>query len=180
VRELIDLFYTFFKISTFAVGGGPSMLPMIEQYAVHDKKWITEEEYIDMVALAQSIPGPIAVDTSAYVGYKVAGIAGSISAVIGSTLSAFIALLVVAIYFSNINQNKGVEAVFTGIRPAIVALLAVPAFRMAKSLKISGKTLVIPLVTVVLVSFLNVSAVYIIILSALGGIVYGNVKGKGV
>jgi len=155
-------------------------LPMIEQFAVYDKKWITEEEYIDMVALAQSIPGPIAVDTSAYVGYKVAGIAGSISAVIGSTLSAFVALLVIAMFFSNINESRGVEAVFKGIRPAIVALLAVPVFRMAKSLKLNTKTLTIPLITVILVSFINISAVYIIILSAFGGIVYGYFKREGV
>jgi len=179
VRELIDLFVTFLKISTFAVGGGPAMLPMIEQYAVQDKKWITEEEFIDMVALAQSIPGPIAVDTAVYVGYKVAGVPGSISAVIGATLSAFAALLVIAMYFGNISQSKAVEAVFTGIRPAIVALLAVPVFRMAKSLKINRKTIIIPMATVILVSFLNVDAVFVIIAAAVGGLLYGTFKKGG-
>jgi len=171
--NVMDLFVTFLKISTFTVGGGPAMLPLIEQSAVYDKKWITEEEFVDMVALTQSIPGPIAVDTAVYIGYKVAGIGGCISAVLGATLSAFVAILVISIYFANINQNKTVEAVFLGLRPAVVALLAIPVLKMAKSLKINPKTVIIPIVTAILVSFCNVSAVYIIIASGLGGLAYG-------
>lgn len=176
VGNVMDLFVTFLKISTFTVGGGPAMLPLIEQSAVYDKKWITEEEFVDMVALSQSIPGPIAVDTAVYIGYKVAGIAGSISAVFGATLSAFVAILVIAIYFTNLNQNKAVEAVFMGLRPAVVALLAIPVLKMAKSLKINPKTIIIPVVTAILVSFCNISAVYIIIASGLGGLAYGYMR----
>jgi len=173
VGNIMDLFVTFLKISTFTVGGGPAMLPLIEQSAVYDKKWITEEEFIDMVALSQSIPGPIAVDTAVYIGYKVAGIGGSISAMLGATLSAFVAILVIAIYFTNLNQNKAVDAVFMGLRPAVVALLAIPVLKMAKSLKINPKTIIIPIVTAILVSFYNINAVYIIIASGLGGLAYG-------
>jgi chromate transporter len=174
--NVMDLFITFLKISTFTVGGGPAMLPLIEQSAVYDKKWITEEEFVDMVALAQSIPGPIAVDTAVYIGYKVAGMPGSLSALLGATLSAFVAILVIAIYFANLNQNKGVEAVFKGLRPAVVALLSIPVLKMAKSLKINPKTFIIPVVTVVLVSFYNISAVFIIIASGLGGLAYGSIR----
>jgi chromate transporter len=176
---LVDLFVTFLKIGTFAVGGGPAMLPLIEKDAVYNKKWISKEEFVDMIALTQSIPGPIAVDTSVYIGYKVAGIAGSIAAVFGAIFSAFVVVLIIAMYFVNINQNKNVEAVFMGIRPAVVALLAVPVLRMGKSSKINRKTIIIPIVTVILVAFFNINAVYIIIASAIGGLIYGLFRKRG-
>jgi len=176
---LVDLFVTFLKISTFTVGGGPAMLPLIEKYAVYNKKWISKEEFVDMVALSQSIPGPIAVDAAVYIGYKTAGIAGSIVAVFGAVLSGFLALLIIAVYFTNINQNKNVEAVFMGMRPAVVALLAVPVLSMWKHSKINKKTIAIPIVTVILVAFFNVNAVYIIIASALGGLIYGLLHKRG-
>ena len=170
---LVDLFVTFLKIGTFTVGGGPSMIPLIERDAVFNKEWITKEEFVDMIALAQSIPGPIAVDASVFIGYRVAGIPGSICAVFGSIFSAFVVILLIAMYFTNIAKDKNVEAIFKGIRPAVVALLAVPVIRMSKSAKISKKTVIIPIVTVILVAFFNINAVYIIIVSALGGLLYG-------
>ena len=173
MNVLADLFFTFLKIGTFAVGGGPSMIPLIEIDAVHKKKWISEEEFVDMIALTQSIPGPIAVDASVFIGYKVAGIPGCIAAVLGSIFSAFVVLLVIAAYFSGINKNQTVEAVFMGVRPAVVALLALPVLRMGKSSNITRKTIIIPIATVIFVSFLNINAVYIIISAALGGLAYG-------
>ncbi|ADL51236.1 chromate transporter [Clostridium cellulovorans] len=173
MRKLFDLFYIFFKIGTFTLGGGPSMLPLIEKASVDDKKWLSKEEFVDMVALAQSIPGPIAVDTAVYIGYKVSGIPGSIAAVLGATISAFTPILIIAIYFTNISHNKNVEAIFSGIRPAIVALLAVPALNMGKTAKINKKTIIIPIITVILVSFFKVNAIYLIVLAGIGGLLYG-------
>jgi len=173
MNVLADLFFTFLKIGTFAVGGGPSMIPLIEIDAVHNKKWISEEEFVDMVALTQSIPGPIAVDASVFIGYKVAGIPGSIAAVLGSVFSAFVVLLAIAAYFVGIEKNKSVEAIFMGVRPAVVALLALPVIRMGVSSKITKKTVAIPIATVILVSFFNINAVYIIIAAALGGLAFG-------
>ncbi|MBC8061119.1 MAG: chromate transporter [Clostridiaceae bacterium] len=175
----MDLFITFLKIGTFTVGGGPSMIPLIERDAVYNKKWISKEEFVDMIALAQSIPGPIAVDASVFIGYRVAGIAGSVAAVLGSVFSAFVLLLVIAIYFVGITKNQNVEAIFKGIRPAVVALLAVPVLRMGKSSKLNKKTVIIPIITVILVAFFNVNAVYIIIAAAMGGLIYGLVIRKG-
>lgn len=180
MKILIELFITFFKISTFALGGGPSMLPLIETDVVYNKNWISKEDFVNMVALTQSVPGPIAVDVSVFVGYKVAGIPGSIAAVFGSVLSAFIVLLLIAMYFVNINKNPNVEAIFKGIRPAVVALLAVPVLSMGHTSKINKKTIIIPIITVVLVSFFNINAVYLIIASALGGLIYGYFARKGI
>lgn len=175
----VDLFVTFLKIGTFTVGGGPTMIPLIEKYAVNEKKWISKEEFVDMMALTQSIPGPIAVDTSVYIGYKVAGVLGSIAALFGAVFSAFAAILIISIYFVNISKSSIVEAVFKGIRPAVVALLAVPVLRMGKSSKINRKTIILPIITVILVSFFNVNAVYIILSAAAGGLLYGFFKKRG-
>jgi chromate transporter len=170
---LLDLFVTFLKIGTFTVGGGPSMIPLIEKKAVHEKKWISKEDFVDMLALAQTAPGPIAIDASAYVGYRVAGIPGSICAVLGSIFTGYLAIIVIVIYFTNMNDNKIVQGVFMGIRPAVVALLAVPALTIGKSTKINRKTIIIPIITIVLVVVFNITPIYLIIVSAIMGILYG-------
>lgn len=173
MRKLLKLLFIFLKIGTFTIGGGYAMIPLIEKEVVYNEKWISKEDFIDMLALAQSSPGPIAVNVSVFVGYKVSGVLGSIFAVIGAIFTAFITLLVVAMYFIGIKDNKIVEEVFKGIRPAVVALIAAPVIRMGQSAKIDKKTILIPIVAVVLVIVLKISPIYIIIGSALIGIAHG-------
>lgn len=176
IKKLIEIFLIFIKIGTFTIGGGYAMIPLIEKEVVDRKKWISRDDFIDMLALAQSSPGPIAVNVSVFVGYKVAGIPGSIFAVLGAILTAFLILLVVAMYFIGIKDNAVVERIFKGIRPAVVALIAAPVIRMSKNAKINRKTILILIATVVFVGFLNVNPIYAIIISALGGILYGIIK----
>jgi len=173
MKLLIDIFIVFFKIGTFTIGGGYAMIPLIEKEVVDKKKWILKEEFVDMLALAQSSPGPIAVNISIFVGYRVAGFLGCIFAVLGAILTAFLVLLVVAIYFVGVKDNSVVERIFKGIRPAVVALIAAPVIRMGKNAKINRKTIFIPIATVIFVAFLKINPIYIILASALGGIIYG-------
>lgn len=172
MKLLFDLFIIFLKIGTFTIGGGYAMIPLIEKEVVDKKGWISKEDFLDMLALAQSAPGPIAVDVAVFVGYRVAGIFGSIVAVLGAILTAFVILLVVAMYFVGVRDNAIVERIFKGLRPAVVALIASPVIRLSKSAKINKKTIIIPIMTVVLVAFLNVNPVYIIIGSAIIGIMF--------
>lgn len=176
IKKLIEILLIFIKIGTFTIGGGYAMIPLIEKEVVDKKQWINRDDFIDMLALAQSSPGPIAVNVSVFVGYKVAGIPGSIFAVLGAILTAFVILLVVAMYFIGIKDNAVVERIFKGIRPAVVALIAAPVIRMSKNAKINRKTIFILIATVVFVGFLNVNPIYAIIISALGGILYGIIK----
>lgn len=176
IKKLIEILLIFIKIGTFTIGGGYAMIPLIEKEVVDKKKWIDRDDFVDMLALAQSSPGPIAVNVSVFVGYKVAGIPGSIFAVLGAILTAFLILLVVAMYFIGIKDNAVVERIFKGIRPAVVALIAAPVIRMSKNAKINRKTIFILIATVIFVGFLKISPIYVIIISALGGILYGIIK----
>lgn len=173
VKLLLDIFVVFFKIGTFTIGGGYAMIPLIEKEVVDKKQWVPKDEFVDMLALAQSSPGPIAVNISIFVGYRVAGFLGCIFAVLGAILTAFLILLAVAIYFVGVKDNAVVERIFKGIRPAVVALIAAPVIRMGKNAKINRKTIFIPIVTVIFVAFLKINPIYIIIASVISGIIYG-------
>jgi chromate transporter len=173
MRKLWELFMIFFKIGTFTIGGGYAMIPLIEKEVVDKKGWISREDFLDMLALGQSAPGPIAVDVAVFVGYKIAGIPGSIAAVLGAILMAFVVLLFIAMYFTGIKDNLVVARIFKGIRPAVVALIAAPVIRLGKSAKLNRTTIFIPVITVILIAFVKVNPIYIIIVSALGGLLYG-------
>jgi chromate transporter len=172
VKKYWEMFVTFFKIGAFTIGGGYAMVPLIEKEVVGNKRWIEKEEFIDMLALAQSAPGPIAVNTAVFVGYKTGGYPGIILTVLGSVLPSFIIILIIAGLFTGIKDNPAVEKIFKGIRPAVVALIAAPVYRLAKNSGINRKTIAIPVTVVLMVVFVKISAVYVILASALGGILF--------
>jgi chromate transporter len=180
MKKLWKLFVIFLKIGTFTIGGGYAMVPLIEKEVVDKKKWIDRDDFLDMLALAQSAPGPIAVDVAVFVGYKVAGVPGSIVSVLGSILTAFVVLLATAVYFTGVKDNAIIGRIFNGIRPAVVALIAAPVIRLGKSAKINRKTIIIPVITVILVAFLNVNPIYVILASILAGLLFGTMKKRGI
>lgn len=155
------------------------MIPLIEKEVVDRKQWIEREEFLDMLALAQSAPGPIAINTAVFVGYKMDGVKGVFFTLLGSVLPSFLIILIVAAFFVGIKDSVAVERAFKGIRPAVVALIAAPVIRMGKSAKITRKTIIIPIIATILVAFLKVTAVYVIIAAAILGIVYGRFLKKG-
>jgi chromate transporter len=173
------MFYSFFKIGAFTIGGGYAMIPLIEKEVVDKKQWIDREEFVDMLALSQSAPGPIAINTAIFVGYKMAGPIGVFFTLLGSVLPSFLIILIIAAFFTGIKDNAAVERMFKGIRPAVVALIAAPVIRMGKSAKVTRKTIFIPILATILVAFLKVTAVYVIIAAAILGIIYGRFIKKG-
>ncbi|QPW60959.1 chromate transporter [Clostridium botulinum] len=177
LKTYIEMFVIFFKIGAFTIGGGYAMLPLIEREIVDKKSWIEKEEYLDMIALAQSSPGPIAVNTSVFVGYKIGRVPGIFATTLGSVLPSFLIILVVASFFVGIQNNIIVEKIFKGIRPAVVALIAAPVIRMGKDAKINKKTVIIPIIVAILVGFFKVMAIIVIIVSAILGIIYTKYKG---
>lgn len=179
MKKYIDMFLCFFRIGAFTIGGGYAMLPLIEKEIVDKKRWIERQEYLDMLALAQSSPGPVAVNTSVFVGYKIAGIPGVIATTLGSVLPSFLIILIVASVFVGIKDSLVVERIFKGIRPAVVALIAAPVIRMSKSAKINRKTIIIPTAVAALVAFANLTPVVIIIIAAASGILYKRVNKGG-
>ena len=164
---------TFSRIGMFTIGGGYAMIPLIEADVVDKKQWITREEFIDLVAIAQSCPGIFAVNISIFLGYKLKGVPGSIICATGTILPSFLIILGIALFFQAFRENETIESIFKGIRPAVVALIAAPTFKMAKSAKIGWTNIWIPVVSALLIWQMEVSPVYIIILAGLFGFLYG-------
>ncbi len=127
------LFWTYLKIGTFTLGGGYAMLPLIQREVVDRKGWIDEDEYLNMIALAQAAPGLIAVNSAIFIGWRVGGWRGVCGAVLGAVLPSFLIILAIAMIFQDWKEIPAVEAAFKGIRPAVVALIAAPLFKLAKS-----------------------------------------------
>jgi chromate transporter len=166
------LFSTFFKIGTFTFGGGYAMLPLIEQEVVHKQQWLNTEEYTEMLSLVQTAPGPISINSAVFIGYKLHQWKGALSCLLGVILPSFIIILLIAVAFTEINSNPIVERIFKGIRPAVVALIAVPVIRMIQREKLHWIGGFIALISIVIVWLLGYSPVWVV----LGAIVYGIVK----
>ena len=171
MKILLDMFITFFKIGAFTLGGGYAMLPIIQKEVVEKKKWIGETEFLDMVAISQSAPGPLAVNISAFVGQKMKGLMGLITSTLGAILPSFIIIILVASVFLGIENSPVVQRVFQGIRPAVVALIAVPVISMGKTAKVNKKNFIIPLLAAVLVAIFKITPIYVILGAAAIGVI---------
>lgn len=158
-----QLFWTYLKIGTFTLGGGYAMLPLIQREVVDRKGWIDEEEFLNMIALAQAAPGLIAVNSAIFIGWRVGGWRGVAGAVLGAVLPSFLIILAIAMVFAQWKELPVVEAVFKGIRPAVVALIAAPLVKMARAAKISWSTLIIPIVAALLIWLGHVNPIWVIL-----------------
>lgn len=165
------LFLTFFKIGAFTIGGGYAMLPLIQREVV-GRGWMKDDDFMDLFAVTQSLPGAFAINISIFIGYKLKKTMGAIVCMIGSTLPSFIIVLLIALFFTQVADNVWVEKAFKALRPATVALIAVPCLSTALKLKLKKSVLLIPLIAALLIWLADVSPVYIIVVSALGGIMY--------
>lgn len=173
------LFVSFWKIGTFTIGGGYVMIPIMEQEIVDRRGWLSREEFMDYLSLSQAMPGIFAVNMATCIGRKLGGIWGVVCAIAGNVLMPIALILMLAMFFRYFRDNVIVERVFMGLRPAVVALIAAPVFRMAKSAKISWSNFWIPLVAALLIWLFGVSPVWVIVAAMAGGLVWGRVKGKG-
>ena len=158
-----QLFWTYLKIGTFTLGGGYAMLPLIQREVVDRKHWIDEKEFLNMIALAQAAPGLIAVNSAIFIGFRVGGRRGVCGAVLGAVLPSFLIILAIAMVFSEWKELPAVEAVFKGVRPAVVALIAAPLFKLAKAAKITWLTALIPVAAALLIWLGHVNPVWVIL-----------------
>ena len=167
---LSNAFFTFFRIGLFTIGGGYAMIPLIEKDIVEKKRWIDRNEFLDLMAVSQAAPGVFAVNMAVFIGYKRAGVKGSIACAIGNVLPSVLIILLIALFFHRFKEYEVVENVFKGIRPAVVALILVPTFNMARTARINRHNVWIPIVTALLIWLLGVSPIYIIVAGIAGGI----------
>lgn len=150
---MFQLFITFFKIGAFTFGGGWAMISIIQREIVEKHNWIEKSEFLDLLALAQSMPGILAVNISVAVGDRLRGLRGSITAALGTIMPSFLIILLIAIFLTPdlITHNPTLSAIFKGIRPAVVALIVAPVITSAKAAGINRRTLWIPLVVALLI-----------------------------
>ena len=152
------------------------MIPLIEEEVVNKKQWVSKEEMLDLIAIAQSCPGVFAINIAIFIGYKLRKLRGAIATTIGTALPSFLIILAIAVFFSQFKDNRYVAAIFRGIRPAVVALIAVPTFRLGQRAQLHRYTIWIPVVCALAIWALGVSPIYIIIVAALAGYLYGRLK----
>lgn len=147
------LFATFFKIGAFTFGGGWAMISIIEKEIVDRHRWIEKQEFLDLLAVAQSLPGILAVNISVAVGDKIKGVKGSFVSALGTILPSFIVILAIAMFLTPdmIKSNPTVTAIFKGIRPAVVALIIAPVITSAKAAGLTWRTIAIPIIVALLI-----------------------------
>lgn len=172
----LNSFLTFFKIGLFTFGGGYAMIPLIEAEIVNRKNWISKEDFLVLLAVAQSCPGVFAINISVFIGYRLRGVKGGLLCALGTALPSFIIILLIAMFFHQFKDNPYVAAMFRGIRPAVVALIAIPTFNMAKKAKLNRYTFWIPVVSALLIWLLGVSPILIILAAGICGFIYGRMK----
>jgi len=161
---LTDIFLTFFKIGSFTIGGGYAMLPIIQREVVENKKWLGEEEFLDSIAVTNSLPGPLAINCATFVGYKKAGIKGAISAALGAVMPSFLIILTIAVFFGTIKENPVIEYIFAGIRPAVVALIAYALVKLVKSMGVNIVNTSISLAVLLSILLLNFHPIVTIVI----------------
>lgn len=168
-----QLFSDFFKIGAFTLGGGYAMIPIIQSEVVDRRRWLKQEEFLDIIAIAQSCPGVFAINMSVFIGYKLRKLPGALCAAFGTTLPSFAIILLIAMFFSRFQDNPVVESIFKGIRPAVVALIAAPTFTLAKSAKITLSNCWISIGSALAIYLMGVNPVFIILAAGFGGYLYG-------
>ena len=177
--SLWKIFGVFARVGAFAIGGGYAMIPIIRDEMVK-RGWIPEEDLPDIIALSQSAPGLLAVNISIFAGYRLRGVKGSVVATLGSVLPSFVAILLIAMFFTAFKDNPVVERIFKGIRPVVIALIAVPMLSMARKGHKTWWAWLRSVVALVWVAFLGISPVYIFLVTLVLGfsITYYNERMK--
>jgi chromate transporter len=176
-KRSLFLFWIFFRIGAFTIGGGYAMLPIIEKEFVSKRRWVTEEDMVDIIAIVQSLPGVIAFNTSMFIGYKVAGFFGAVIAALGMMLPSLIIISLFSLVYVSVQDNAIVQAAFLGIRAGVTALIGIAGFKLSRRVLDSAVNAAIAAVSFAAVWYFSFSAAYTILIAALLGLVmYGIVK----
>lgn len=171
-RLLSDLFLTFAKIGAFTFGGGYAMIPLIQREVVDKKNWISNEDILDVIAIAESTPGPIAINSATFIGKKVAGIKGAVAATAGVVLPSFLIIIAVSFVLEAFQHIKAVRYAFWGIRVGVLALILKALWSMFSVCNKNGVSYAVMALAFLLVSVLKLSVILVIVICALLGILY--------
>lgn len=170
IQSIISLFLTFMKIGLFTFGGGYAMIPLIQRETVENKKWISDEDILDIVAIAESTPGPIAINAATFVGYRVGGFFGALSATVGIVLPSFAIITAISFALAKFQDVRWIRFAFYGIRAGVLALIVKALYMMYKQSPKGIFAYLIMLGAFLATAFLPVNVVFVILICAAAGI----------
>lgn len=171
LKKLFSVFITFFKIGAFTFGGGYAMIPLIQRETVENHGWVSDEDVLDIIAIAESTPGPIAINSATFVGYRVCGFWGSFAATCGVVLPSFIIILAISYVLDAFQSIKAVQYAFWGIRAGVLALIFKALVGMYKKCPKSIFSYIVMAAALLLVTFFNVDSILVIIGCGIAGLI---------
>ncbi len=179
MHKNLDLFVTFMKIGAFTFGGGYAMIPLIQREVCENKKWIDQNDLLDIVAIAESTPGPIAINAATFVGSRTGGTVGACLATLGVVLPSFLIISLISLVLTEFQSVRAVQYAFMGIRAAVLALILKALWMMFKASKKNGFSYFVMAAVLVLTAFVKIDAVYVIIGCGLFGLLWPLLMRKG-
>jgi len=171
-KKLLEMFFLFFKIGAFTFGGGYAMIPLIRHELIMRKNWMSEDEFLTRLVIAQSFPGPIVVNFSLLNGYLFRGIKGGLFSVLGAILPSFLIILTIAVFLWHYHEHTMVQAAFMGIRPVVVALIVSAAYKLGKPIFQQRRLFVTFLLFLAGLILLNIHPAFVILLGAILGLLW--------
>lgn len=178
-KLILDIFFTFFKISPVTFGGGFAIIPIIQREVVDKKKWIDEKQIVDIFSISQSVPGAVAVNSAIYIGYRLGGISGALAAMTGIVLPTFFISLILLTMLAVFQSNPYVQAALKGIKPVIVVLIAFAGYKMGKVSLVDKMSWALLIITITLLLFFkNLNLFFLIPAGAFAGIAIVKVREK--
>lgn len=175
-KKIFALFVTFLKIGAFTFGGGYAMIPLIQHEIAENHKWITNDDILDIIAISESTPGPISVNSATFVGYKVAGVLGAVFATLGLVLPSYIIITIVAFFLDKFSHLQVVKFAFNGIRAGVLVLIIKALVSMYKQCPKSAVAYIIMAIAFIGAAILNINALIVLISCAIIGLVTYNIS----
>ncbi len=162
--SLLDIFVTFLKIGAFTIGGGYAMLPLIQDNVCAKKQWVTDDDFLDVISIVNSLPGMLATNVAGFIGYRCRGVKGFVVAIAGCITPSIIMILILATVFTQVSDNTYVQAFFTGVRPCIIVIMVNAVIKLAKKVDFKKIYNIIALIVAfVAIAFFSVPALYMVI-----------------
>lgn len=179
LKKLLQVFWTFFKIGAFTFGGGYAMIPLIQNEAVEKRHWVTDDDILEIVAIAESTPGPIAINSATFVGYRAAGVLGSVCGTLGVVLPSFVIILALSFILQEFQALRAVQYAFFGIRAGVLALLIKALWTMYKKSPKGWPAYVVMGLSFLLTAVFSINVIFVIIGCAIFGLVTSRILQKG-
>lgn len=169
-KRILQLFLVFLKIGAFTFGGGYAMIPIIQKEIVESKKWITDDDILEIIAIAESTPGPIAINSATFVGYRVAGFFGAFFATLGVVLPSFVVILIISFVLREFQDIPAVQYAFNGIRAGVLALLVKALVSMYKKAPKGLVGYIVMAASFIITAFFDINVLFVIIGCAVFGL----------